>query len=162
MINKLYEEDGIQGIRIIRDHCDTHSKAKKKDSPINRILESARGKAIFSKKTEHTRDIKELIDYFEKNKLPDRTNKIKMHCVNIVKKYRKEQEELLHDPNPDVRAEAARALGELSPNKNAILALIAVLRDQDMGVRKNAAESLGKLKPTYGGKSPEEILSMIS
>ena len=93
MVEQLYQVDGIEGVRIIRNYCDTFLKVKKKDSPMGRIRESATGKVLFSKETEHTPAIKELIDYFEENKLQDRTHKIKIYCLHQFKKEKRAERE---------------------------------------------------------------------
>ena len=52
--------------------------------------------------------------------------------------------ELLHGANPDLRMQAALALGE-QRNVRAVNALIAALKDDDTNVRYHAIEALGKL-----------------
>jgi len=51
----------------------------------------------------------------------------------------------LLDEDETVRAESAKALGDLE-DKRAVVPLIAALKDKDSVVRKNAASSLGNLK----------------
>ncbi len=60
---------------------------------------------------------------------------------------------LLSHPNPDVRAGAARKLGELGVRggRRAVEALCRALQDQDPGVRSSAALSLADLGPAAGG-----------
>jgi HEAT repeat protein len=53
--------------------------------------------------------------------------------------------ELLNGPHPDLRMQAALALGE-QRNARAVRALIAALQDEDTNVRYHAIEALGKLK----------------
>src|SRR5688572_29310732 len=53
--------------------------------------------------------------------------------------------ELLNGPHPDLRMQAALALGE-QRNARAVRALIAALQDEDPNVRYHAIEALGKLK----------------
>src|SRR4030042_4078226 len=50
----------------------------------------------------------------------------------------------VEDAEPDVRAEACWALGEIG-DERALDPLIAGLRDEDWGVRRNAAASLAKM-----------------
>jgi HEAT repeat protein len=53
--------------------------------------------------------------------------------------------ELLKDPNPDVRIQAALALGE-QPPQAATPALLGALEDADVNVRFHAIEALGRLR----------------
>jgi HEAT repeat protein len=53
--------------------------------------------------------------------------------------------ELLHGPNPDLRMQAALALGE-QRDARAVKALVNALNDDDTNVRYHAIEALGKLK----------------
>jgi HEAT repeat protein len=53
--------------------------------------------------------------------------------------------ELLNGPDPDLRMQAALALGE-QRNARAVRALVAALHDDDINVRYHAIEALGKLK----------------
>jgi HEAT repeat protein len=53
--------------------------------------------------------------------------------------------ELLHAPNPDLRMQAALALGQ-QDDARAVGPLINALSDDDMNVRYHAIEALGKLK----------------
>src|SRR4051812_10581922 len=55
--------------------------------------------------------------------------------------------ELLRDPDPDLRLQAALALGSQS-RPEAVDALIAALTDEDTNVRFHAIEALGKLRPS--------------
>jgi len=55
--------------------------------------------------------------------------------------------ELLHGPDPDLRMQAALALGE-QQDLSAAGALIKALQDEDTNVRYHAIEALGKLKAT--------------
>ena len=55
--------------------------------------------------------------------------------------------ELLKDPDPDLRMQAALALGD-QRNARAVDGLIEMLRDEDTNVRYHAIEALGKLKAT--------------
>ena len=59
--------------------------------------------------------------------------------------------EALRDPNPRVRAAAARGLGEVGPEaareKAAVEALIVGLDDRDPSVRRACASTLGRLGP---------------
>ena len=53
----------------------------------------------------------------------------------------------LKDVSPDVRREAAAALGQIGPAaKLAAPALTELLKDKDEGVRREAAETLEKIK----------------
>jgi HEAT repeat protein len=52
---------------------------------------------------------------------------------------------LLHDADPDLRMQAALALGE-QRNARAVPALVQALQDDDANVRYHAIEALGKLK----------------
>src|SRR5437868_2193319 len=52
----------------------------------------------------------------------------------------------LHDPDPQVRAQAARSLGALGKNSEAAVPdLIGALKDSDAKVRADAAEALWSL-----------------
>ena len=53
--------------------------------------------------------------------------------------------ELLHGPNPDLRMQAALALGE-QQDVRAVNALISALKDDDTNVRYHVIEALGKLR----------------
>jgi HEAT repeat protein len=53
--------------------------------------------------------------------------------------------ELLHGPNPDLRMQAALALGE-QRDARVVAALLEALNDNDTNVRYHAIEALGKLK----------------
>ena len=55
--------------------------------------------------------------------------------------------ELLKDPDPDLRMQAALALGD-QRNARAVDGLIEMLKDEDTNVRYHAIEALGKLKAT--------------
>ncbi|MBF6204322.1 HEAT repeat domain-containing protein [Streptomyces gardneri] len=57
--------------------------------------------------------------------------------------------ESLNSPNWDVRRDAARALGTLLPDSDALADLTALLRDDDTAVQQEAAESLSR----YGGRT---------
>jgi hypothetical protein len=64
--------------------------------------------------------------------------------------------ELLNGPDPDLRMQAALALGE-QRDERAIEALIAALKDDDTNVRYHAIEALGKLKSTDAVDALAEI-----
>lgn len=54
----------------------------------------------------------------------------------------------LADPNPMVRALAARSLARMGSRAHtAVPALIIALEDEDVGVRRNAARALGQIGP---------------
>ena len=53
--------------------------------------------------------------------------------------------DFLHDPDPEVRMQAALALGE-QRDKRATPALLGVLTDEDLNVRYHAIEALGKIR----------------
>jgi HEAT repeat protein len=56
--------------------------------------------------------------------------------------------ESLADPNPTVRAQAARALARMGPKGHAAVpALILALEDETAAVRVNAARALGQIGP---------------
>jgi HEAT repeat protein len=64
--------------------------------------------------------------------------------------------ELLKNPNPDLRMQAALALGE-QKDARANDALIATINDEDTNVRYHAVEALGKLKATRAVDTLVEI-----
>ena len=64
--------------------------------------------------------------------------------------------ELLKDPDPDLRMQAALALGD-QRNARAVDGLIEMLRDEDTNVRYHAIEALGKLKATEAVDALAEI-----
>lgn len=68
-----------------------------------------------------------------------------------------ELEPLLHSPDPEVRAQAARLFGEV-PRPLAMLPLVELLRDADSRVRFFAAQSLGKLRSAAAATS---LLAMV-
>jgi hypothetical protein len=61
----------------------------------------------------------------------------------------------LEAPGPTARAEAADALGEISPTQasTTVRALARVLKDSDPDVRRNAACSLGKFAPALAAEA---------
>ncbi|HEY4312630.1 MAG TPA: HEAT repeat domain-containing protein [Pirellulales bacterium] len=64
----------------------------------------------------------------------------------------------LNDPNPRVRAEAARALARIGPEaKEAVPALVARLDDPDDDVRQAAARALGQVGPAAASAVPALI-----
>jgi len=65
--------------------------------------------------------------------------------------------ELLHGPDPDLRMQAALALGE-QQDLSAAGALIKALQDEDTNVRYHAIEALGKLKATDAVDALVEIV----
>ena len=65
--------------------------------------------------------------------------------------------ELLRGPDPDLRMQAALALGEQG-NTGAIDALIDALTDEDTNVRYHAIEALGKLKAVEAVEPLAEII----
>jgi len=65
--------------------------------------------------------------------------------------------ELLHGPDPDLRMQAALALGE-QQDIRAAGALIKALQDEDTNVRYHAIEALGKLKATDAVDALVEIV----
>lgn len=65
--------------------------------------------------------------------------------------------ELLHGPDPDLRMQAALALGE-QRDISAAGALIKALQDEDTNVRYHAIEALGKLKATDAVDALVEIV----
>ena len=60
--------------------------------------------------------------------------------------------EFLHDPNPEVRMQAALALGEQRDGR-ATAELINALRDKDANVRFHAIEALGKIRAPEAAES---------
>jgi len=64
--------------------------------------------------------------------------------------------ELLKDPDPDLRMQAALALGD-QRNARAVDGLIEMLKDEDTNVRYHAIEALGKLKATEAVDALAEI-----
>jgi HEAT repeat protein len=67
----------------------------------------------------------------------------------------------LNDPNPRVRAEAARALARIGPEATeAVPALIARLDDPDEEVRQAAARALGQVGPAAATAVPA-LISLI-
>jgi HEAT repeat protein len=60
--------------------------------------------------------------------------------------------------NALVRQQAARALGEIGA-KDAVPALIKVLRDEEWSVRRQAAVALGKIGPAAHSAEPELVRS---
>ena len=64
--------------------------------------------------------------------------------------------ELLNDPDPDLRMQAALALGDQSSDR-AIDGLIKLLHDEDTNVRYHAIEALGKLKAASAVDALAEI-----
>ncbi|HKS09385.1 MAG TPA: HEAT repeat domain-containing protein [Pyrinomonadaceae bacterium] len=64
--------------------------------------------------------------------------------------------ELLKGPDPDLRMQAALALGEQRDDR-AVDALIEALKDQDTNVRYHAIEALGKLQATDAADALVEI-----
>jgi HEAT repeat protein len=64
--------------------------------------------------------------------------------------------ELLHGPEPDLRMQAALALGE-QHDVRAVKALIEALNDEDTNVRYHAMEALGKLKAVEAVDALAEI-----
>jgi HEAT repeat protein len=64
----------------------------------------------------------------------------------------------LSDPDPDVRAHAARAVAILGPKaQSAVPALIRLLHDPDDYVRRNAARALGQIGPAAKDAIPSLI-----
>jgi HEAT repeat protein len=67
----------------------------------------------------------------------------------------------LNDPNPRVRAEAARALARIGPQATeAVQPLIARLDDPDEEVRQAAARALGQVGPAAAPAVPA-LISLI-
>ena len=64
--------------------------------------------------------------------------------------------ELLHGPNPDLRMQAALALGE-QRDLRAVEPLVKALKDDDTNVRYHAIEALGKLKAVDAVNALAEI-----
>jgi hypothetical protein len=66
--------------------------------------------------------------------------------------------EALHDPNPDLRDQAALALARIGPDAEAAVPdLIAALNDDNEVVRKDAVRALGQIGPQAARAVPELI-----
>ena len=64
----------------------------------------------------------------------------------------------LADPNPEVRAQSARALARMGPKAHsAVPALIIALDDEDVHVRLNAARALGQI----GAEAEEAVPALM-
>jgi HEAT repeat protein len=60
----------------------------------------------------------------------------------------------LHDPRPDVRFNAVRALVQFGPKaKLAVPALVELLNDPNAGVRGSATDSLKAIDPEAAAKA---------
>jgi HEAT repeat protein len=66
--------------------------------------------------------------------------------------------DVLHDPDPELRRDAARALARIgSDAREAVPELIAALDDKDAGVRSFATRALGEIGPAAGKAVPALI-----
>jgi HEAT repeat protein len=67
----------------------------------------------------------------------------------------------LKDPDPTVRSNAAKALGQME-NSRALEALISALRDTDASVRLSAAEALGVIEKNTSPKMDPRVVGPLA